>query len=385
MIPIVKLLAPVVILAAGVAGANWLKETAPEVPLQAATAYLPLVEVLTVQAKPQQLSVHTHGEVRPAHTISLLAEVAAKVIWKAPEFEQGALVQAGSLLLKLDPTDYQLALASAAAGVAQARAALALEEAEAQIARRDWQEIGQGEAPPLAVREPQLAMARANLSAALAGLARAQRDLDRCQIVAPYSARLSSQTAELGQYLVPGSQIASLFASDRAEVVLPIRLDQLAWLNMDLSGPLKPLRVEFETEVGGETQHWQGTIDRTTGALDPASRMLRAIAVIEDPLSLLPATSHPALAPGLFVRAKILGKTFPSIISIPRVAMREDQTVLVVDADNRLHIRSVEVLQEQAQIVHLASGLQDQDRVCLTPLSAAIENMLVQILPTPVK
>jgi RND family efflux transporter MFP subunit len=380
MIPIFKILIPVVILAAGMAGANWLESTAPEVPVQPTTSYLPLVEVQTVQAQPQQLSVRTHGEVRPAHTIALLSEVAAKVIWKAPEFEQGALVDGGTLLLKLDPTDYQLALATAEAAVAQAKAALSLEQAEAQIARLDWQEIGQGEAPPLAVREPQLAMAQANLSSALAGLARTQRNLDRCQIFAPYNARLSSQTAELGQYLAPGSQIASLYATDRAEVVLPIRLDQLAWLDLPLGGPSQPLKVDFETEVGGKTLHWQGYIDRTTAALDPASRMLQAIAVIEDPLSLLAQSEHPALTPGLFLRAQIHGRNFPSVITIPRVALREDHTVLVVDQEDRLHIRAVEILQEQAQIVHLASGLNDQERVCLTPLSTAMENMLVQII-----
>ena len=66
-------------------------------------------------------------------------------------------------MARIDAADYQLAVVRARAQVAQSQEALAREEAEAELARQDWQALGRGEPPPLAVREPQLAQARAVL------------------------------------------------------------------------------------------------------------------------------------------------------------------------------------------------------------------------------
>ncbi len=374
MTPLLKVVAPVVILLGGLAGARWLHETAPQVPAQFPETTVPLVETLSVQSAPRTLQVQSHGEALAARQVQLVAEVSARVVWIAPELEAGDFVRSNAPLLRLDSTDYELAEATAEARLAQAEAAWQLEEAEAEIARADWAEHGEGPPPALVAREPQLARASADVRAAQAALDAARRDLARCEIRAPFDARVETRAVSVASFVVPGQGLCQLADSAAAEVMVPVRLHDLAFLDLSLGLDPRPLAVRLTANIAGAEATWQGQVVRTGASLDPSNRMASLVVRVEAPYS-----GPVALVPGTFVQATIDGRTVPSVHSIPRAALRDDGTVLILNAQRNLEIRPVTVLQRTGDEILIDSGLRDGDQLITTPLVTIVPGMPLRI------
>jgi len=96
------------------------------------------------------------------------------------------------------------------------------EEAEGEIARQDYAELGRGEPTPLALRLPQRAQARASLQAAKAELESAKLNLSRTAVIAPFSGRVRSKASDLGQFVTPGSRLGRIFSTNVVEVGLEL-------------------------------------------------------------------------------------------------------------------------------------------------------------------
>lgn len=372
--PILKLVAPVALVGGGLAGASWLMATAPEVPPQVPERAIPTVEVQTIERGPRTLTVRGHGEVQPARRVQLVAEIAARVTWVAPELEAGDFVRAGAPLVRMDQTDFELALTTAEARMAQAEAVLLLEEAEAEVAKAEWAEHGEGPPPPLVAREPQLARATADVRAAAAAVDAARRDLERCEVRAPFDARVEARQVTLGSFVAPGTGIAALADSMRAEVQMMIRLDQLAHLGLDLGADPPALPARLEAEIGGVQAAWVAQLTRTGPALSPGNRMAQLTFEVTGPYE-----STPALVPGTFVRVTVEGRRAEQIAAIPRAALRDDDSVLLVNDQSQLELRRVQVLQRTTDTALIRDGLVDGDRVILTPLVTFAEGMDLRI------
>ncbi len=175
-----------ILVAAGLgAFAIFISKPAPET--RAPEFKPPLVRVHKVELQEVQLTVRSQGTVAPRTESQLVPEVWGRVLRVSPAFVVGGFFEEGDSLLEIDPYDYRQALVQARSRVTKARLRLAQEEAEAEVARREWKELGSGEATPLTLREPQVEDARAALQAAEAGVEQAQRDLDRAVVKAPGS------------------------------------------------------------------------------------------------------------------------------------------------------------------------------------------------------
>ena len=200
----------------------------PEVPL-------PLVQVIDVELRDLTLTVTSQGTVSPRTESELVPEVAGRVIEVSPSFVSGGFFEAGELLLRIDPHDYRQAVVQAGSAVAQAELRLASEQAEADVARREWEELGEGgEPPPLTLREPQLAEAEAAVAAARAALLNAERNLERTEIRAPFAGRVRQKQVDVGQFVSPGSPLGTVYAVDYAEIRLPLPDEELAFLDLPL-------------------------------------------------------------------------------------------------------------------------------------------------------
>jgi RND family efflux transporter MFP subunit len=224
------------------------------------------------------------------------------------------------------------------------------------------------------------------VAAAEAALERAERNLDRTRIRAPYAGRVRSKRVDMGQYVTPGVSVATVYAVDAAEVRLPLPDDELAYLDLPLdyrgggtsgSNPGVVLRAEY----GGRVHEWKGSIVRTEGEIDPKSRMVHVVASVPDPYREVPG--RPPLAVGMFVQAEIRGRTARDVAVLPRAAMRSDGRVWVVDDEDRLRFRDVTVLRADREVVLIADGLRDGERVCLSPMEAATDGMQVRIGDRP--
>jgi RND family efflux transporter MFP subunit len=356
----------------------------PEVETRAPEPQPPLVRVADVIPADIQLTVVSQGTVSPRTESQLVPEVAGRVTWVSPRFAAGAFFEEGEPLIRIDPHDYRLAVTRLAAEVARARLRLAQEEAEADVARREWAELGGGEASPLTLREPQLADAKAALEAAEANLATAERNLERTEIRAPYAGRVRRKSVDIGQFVTVGAPVATLYAVDYAETRLPLPDDELAYLDLPLhyrgesqrgTGPRVTLRAEF----AGRTFEWRGRIVRTEGEIDAASRMVHAVARVKDPYGRGDDPSRPPLAVGMFVEAEIEGRKVADVVVLPRAALRGGSQVLIVTPEQRLEFRDVELLRKGREEVVVASGLAAGELVCLSPLEAVTNGMRVRV------
>lgn len=358
--------------------------TAPQAERAEETVRPAAVFVSEAAPEPVQLSVNTQGEVTPLIEIDLIAQVAGRVEYVNPDFVQGGFFEAGEVLLRLEDDDHRLAVTRAQALVSQRRQQLIREQAEAELAREEWEAIGEGEASALTLREPQLADARAQLAGAEASLAEARLNLSRTRISAPFDGRIRAKSADLGQFISPGARLGRVFATDTVEVTLPLSDGEMTLLNMPLAfqaseanpGP----QVTLSAEIGGRERIWPGEIVRTDSVVDPQTRTLSAIVQVDDPYGAAADAAGAPLAVGLFVSAEITGRSIERAYVLPRSALRGADKIYVAERDGTLSIRQVEVIDSNPDRVVLASGVSEGERVITSPVRGAVEGMAVRAL-----
>lgn len=372
-----KVLLPLIVLLSGAAIAAALVNLRPAVERREVVIPPPLVRVMTVAPHDVELVVRAQGTVTPGIESTLVAQVAGRVEWVSPQFADGGLFRHGVALLRLEDSDQKLAVSRAEAQLARARTSLELQQAEAEQARRDWDDLGRGEPTALTLRQPQLAQARAELQGAEASLEQARLDLARTRITAPYDGRIRATRVDVGQFVAPGTPLAEVFSTEYAEIRLPVTKDELGFLDLDLSAAAQSATpVELSGELAGDLHTWPATIVRASGELDPQTRMLPLFARIDDPFG--HDGGRAPLPMGLYVDAAIRGRALAGAVVLPRSALRGESEVLVVDGEERLRFRTVEVARVERDDVVIQAGLEAGERVCVSPLETVIDGMPVR-------
>jgi RND family efflux transporter MFP subunit len=376
-----KILLPAAVIVGAILLAALVIAARPTVERVQTVAPPPLVRVVAATVRDVELSVASQGTVRPRTESVLVAQVAGQVDSVSPRFAAGGFFRRGEVLVRIDSRDYELAVQEGEARVAQAGVRLQLEQAEAEIARDEWEDLGEGEPSSLTLREPQLAEARANLQAAQAVLDKAKLDLERTSVVAPFDGRVSEKRADRGQFIARGAALAAVYATDVAEVELPVSRDDLAFLDLDLGHPdngLEGPETRLVGRVGNTEQVWSARIVRTGSRFDPKTRMLSLYAEVKDPFARRAGATHPPLPMGLFVEAEIAGHAAPDVAVLPRAAIRDGSRVFVVDSDDHLRFRDVTVLRFEGDRALVTAGVEAGERVCLSALETAVDGMTVR-------
>jgi RND family efflux transporter MFP subunit len=377
-----KIILPILILIIGAAGAAGLVASRDVVETRPPEFPPPLVRVSTVHPSKKQLTVAAQGTVAPRTESTLIAQVAGQIKTVSPAFASGGFFEKGDLLLSIDPRDYEVAVSQAKVQVAQAQLKISREQEESDIALQEWERIGKGEPSDLVLRKPQIAEAQAALEAAKGSLTRAELNLERTYIRAPYAGRVRSKAADVGQYVGPGTPVGRIYAVDYAEVRLPIADQDLAYLDLDFgfrdqTGSPHGPKVKLHANFAGQNHTWEGQIVRVEGEVDARSRMIHLVARVNNPYGRSENTNRPPLAVGMYVRAEILGKNVENVYTVPRAALRPDQKLLVV-TDNRLYYREVEILRADPNNVIITNGLQPNEQICLSPLDTVVDGMRVR-------
>jgi len=326
------------------------------------------------------LQVTSQGEARPRTQITLVPQVAGRITFVNPDFIEGGFFEAGETLVQIEDADYRLAVTRASAQVAQAQQALAREQAESELAASEWAELGEGEASSLTLREPQLAEARAQLAAANASLQSARLDLQRTRISAPFSGRVRAKNADLGQYVSPGTQLGTVFSTDVILVRLPLTDHELGLLGIPIAydaADTDGMPVQLSATLADRQHTWQGHITRTDSAIDPQTRVLYAIAEVTDPYG-TGAQGGVPLPVGLFVTASITGRDVENAYILPRSALRGQNSVYVAEEGGTLSVRTVEVIDSDAERVVVSSGVRGGEMVVTSPIRGASDGMRIQ-------
>lgn len=349
-----------------------------------------LVDVVEVALRDQRIDVNAQGLVSPRTRTELVAQVGGKVSSMSSKFEVGGFFRQGDELFAIDDTDYRAAVARAAASVAEAESVLAQEKGRSQVALREWEQRAHrdvtAEAKALALREPQLAQARAQLEATRAELARARKDLQETVVRAPYDGMVGEKLVDVGQFVRVGASMGVIFAVDVAEIRLPVPESKLPYLELPSATGHFSTRnpaVLVDYRYGEDLLQWRGELVRTEGVLDSDSRVLHAVAVVDDPYGLKSPDSANARRPlrmGSFVDAHIEGRIFNDLVKLPREILRPGNKLWVVDAQNTLRERTVKVLRTDGPDMFVYDGLEQRELVCLTSLGPVLPGTPVQIV-----
>ncbi len=380
-----RTLAPILVLLGGFLAAAALLLTAGSIPKQPPSIEPPLVRVLEAAPETFRLRVSTHGTVVPRTESELIPEVAGRVEWVSPALVSGGFFAQGDPLLRVEPLDYELALEQGRARLARAESDLA----NARTAHGRQLDLAKQQAASEAARDDainRLRVAEAARREAVAALAKAERDLARTEVVAPYDGRVRSERVDVGQFVNRGASVATIYAVDFAEVRLPVQDEELAFLDLPLVHPGQgtgsvPAAVTLTARFAGREHQWRGEVVRTEGELDPKTRMVNVVAQVPDPYGT--TEGKPPLSVGLFVEAEIVGAEARNIVVLPRSAMRGRARVIVVDDEGRLRFRAVDVLRVSRDQVFVQGGLAAGDRVCISPLETPIEGMAVRLREAP--
>lgn len=382
---LLKIIIPLLILGAGYYASKVLTDLKPvpevnEDPVQQVSVF-----VETAERIDHVQTVRSQGEVRPQREIIIAPQVNGRVDEIYQDFLVGSFVRKGQLLASLEKADFELALVRAQSTVAGAQQALAREEAEAQVAIQDLQDLGlrPEDASPLARREPQLAQARADLEAANAQLKEAELALRRTAIVAPFDGVIREKTVDIGQFVSPGGSIGRMFSVETFEVSLPITDEELGRIGLPLAynetrdapGP----QVVFSANVAGKQRQWFGRVTRTDALINAQTRQINVFCELDDPYGAGRDGDTP-MVPGLFVEAAIDGQTLENVIRIPRDGLRGADRVLVASEDNTLSIRTVSVALSDRDGAFLTSGIEPGENVIVSPVQAPFDGMAIQIL-----
>lgn len=343
-------------------------------PEEVATA----IRVIRIKKQSIQLEVLSQGNVLPRIQSELIPEVSGRVKWMSPKLVSGGYFDKDEILLSIDDRDYRSSVARHQARVTRAKA----EDEHARFELRRMQELVKNKLTSQSSLENALRnerVAQATLVEARISLEQAQRDLWRTEIRAPYEGLVRTERVDLGQFITRGQSVASIYASDSVEVRLPVADRQLAYLDLPLGyrGELTDAlstEVVLSTTYGGQRYEWIGKLVRTEAEIDSKSRMINAIVRVDNKYD----DGHPPLPIGLFVAASIKGRTVDNIVSLPRAALRNQNQVLIVDKNNRLRYRSVEVMRFEKDKVIISAGLEDGEVVSISPIQTVVDGMRVE-------
>jgi RND family efflux transporter MFP subunit len=347
----------------------------------------PAVRVVRAEPRPVKLVVRTQGSVTPRTESELVAEVSGRIIAVSPSLASGGFLEPGEILVHIDPSDYEIALERARAALSRAESQVGLArtalERQESLAQRSV-----GSSKELDAARSAGQVAEADLRDARAAVTQAERDLERTRVRVPYAGRVRQKKVDVGQYVNRGTPIARVYAVDYAEVRLPIPDREAAYLDLPIdyrgdAGESRGPSVLLRARYAGRDHTWTGHIVRTEGELDPRTRMIHAVARVEDPYARSEDVDRPPLAVGLFVEAEIEGRERGDIVVLPRESLRGADQVAIVGDDGRLELRRVEVLRRDRDRVLVSAGIRAGERVTAGPLAVAVDGMRVRAMEAP--
>jgi len=366
------------VIGAAIAAAVILVVTKPEPPRAEKPLEGTLVEVVQISSRLHNVDLHAKGTVVPAMEVVLQAELGGRVVWQSPELVAGGRFNAGQPMLRIDPRDYELAVESQRSEVNRAKLELSLEARRGEVAKREWNSFGEldvtEEQRALAQRQPQLESTKLALKAAESSLKKAQLDLARTTLRAPFNAMVVSDSVDLGQLISPQSSVAQLVGTDEYHVQVSVPVTSLRTVRIR-NGDAPGSKAKVVQHVGSETIERSAEVIRQLPDLDPGGSMARLLLSIDNPLG---EPGELPLLLGSFVDVAIVAEPIDDAIRLPRTALRNGRNVYVMNDQNLLEIREVQIAWTEPDAVLVTDGLKSNDRIVTSRIATPVPNMLLR-------
>lgn len=359
----------VLVLAAGAAGAWWLVSQPPRIERRAPVEPpAPLVDTVLAQRQAAAPSLHGFGRVIAEREAHLASRVSGELLEFTDAALPGRVVEAGSVLARLDDADLRLALREAEAALAQAEAALAMERGEQQRAETEYRSFGRelsAERRALVLRQPQLRQAEAEVERARAARDRAQLELERATLTAPWRGMVQSRLLGSGSMVNNGTELLHLVDVSRFWIRVSLPGEALGWLYAaDANGPGSGVTLSTRTWPGGETR--RGEVIAILPALEEQGLQAQLLVAVDDPLGL--DNGAAPLRLGDVVRLEFEARPQDDLFVLPAAALRPGDELWLLDEEERLRRRTVSVIHRGETRVLIADGLEDGERVVTSQL-----------------
>jgi RND family efflux transporter MFP subunit len=404
------------------------KKAATEVSRKVRTIFLQSVDVV-----PRAIG---YGYVEPGQVWQVVPEVSGKIVAVSPAFKKGSFVRAGEVLVRIEPTDYELTVNRMAANIESINAkldeldgqeknyltSLKIQQDLLKLKQKEWERNQQlmktrsisSSALDRSLMDYQSQLAqvqeiknsialiptsrkalKAELKSTQIQLEEARVDLKRTEIVAPFNCRITETSAEIGQYVQQGSTIASADGTNRSEITAQLPLESMQKLlagvdsepitataetmdriRMDKIRDRFGLKVKVRLVNARDRAVWDADFTRTDATLDAQTRTLGVIIAVDNPYGLIIIGQRPPLVRNMFCEVEVSGRSIAEQIVIPRSALH-DGWVYVVDGENRLRRRSVDVAFTQSDFAVIREGLIAGEQVVVSDVMPAVEGMLL--------
>ncbi|MEO1693610.1 MAG: efflux RND transporter periplasmic adaptor subunit [Pseudomonadota bacterium] len=370
---------PVLVIAGAVAAYQYLYLTRQTPAQQTPTETRFPVAALTAEPADIRPKLNLFGNALSGREVELRALVAGRVIDTASNFRDGARIERESVLLTIDPFDYESAIAETTAQITEARArveelkaSIAVEEGGLKFAR-DQLEIGRADlarAERLARRgnisdralderrltvsqrqqavtqsENNLKVQRARVKqqeAAIVRLqataARNQQRLTETKLKAPFSGYLTSVNAQVGRMVSSNDQVATLIDRDQIDVKFTLSDNEYGRLAGGEESALLGRAVQVRWDVGGKPVTYRATVDRIAARVQSTTGGVDVFARVSEPES-----GRVALRPGAFVGIRLDDILFSDVLSVPPTAVYDRKRVYLIE-DGRLKAQPITIV-----------------------------------------
>lgn len=400
-IKIIRVTLPILIVVAGVAFAKHIYDTRPVAKRVKPVIPPPLVETITLEPIDHSVVINAMGKVMAAQTISLKARVGGFVAETSEEFIPGGIYRKGDIILKLDPSDFRLAVKQQEALLSKAEASLQLEMGKQEVAKAELRlmQHTSGRAisdANLALRVPQLEQIKADIASIRVDLDKSRLNLERTVVRAPFNCMIMDTSVEAGSQISSQDNLATLSGIDEYRVEATVPVDQIRWIEFPPSLTRKAASSSkggavtrrgssvLLTTIDGVTHN--GEVIRLLGSLSDQSRLARILIRIQNPISLKQNRETPLLIES-YVRADIQGKTIENVFLLPRSAVRDGNRIWLVadksDMDkSSLIIRDIDLLWKNSDSVVIRNGVKSGQQLVVSELSSPVNGMAVKVRDT---
>lgn len=368
------------IVAATAEGIRWIYRTQPKAEqINHKRKSAALVETVTVVRKTWEPQLVVLGTVRPAQEIVLSPRVRGQVVSLSPSFVPGGMVKTGELLLQIDPEDFENTVSIRRSELEQVEASWEIEEGRQSLAKQELKLLGDtidDVNRALVLREPQAASIKSQLAAAKAAVQRAELDLKRTRVLAPFDAQILRRDVNVGSQVQPGDDLGQLVGVDEYWVMAAVPVRNLRWIrftNDEQEGSTATLR---NPDAWGPDTKRHGRVERMIGALDEQTRLARVLVTVDDPLG--QKSEVPPLILDTIIEVRISGIAIDDVVRLKRDYVHDRNTVWVMK-DDKLEIRETEIVFQDPEYAYVRSGLETGEEVVTTTLATVANGVLLRL------
>lgn len=383
----------------------------PPIEHEEATFPVKAVEVITIKKIPFRARAMAFGNVEPATVLKAKSEVSGKISYIHPKLKKGASLKKGTVVLRIEPTSFEISLNQSKAGLAGsqsslnqlvteekstkralsisqknlnvglkelnriktlwnkrliARSTLDNEEQKVLSLRQQVQDI-QGKLSSYASRK---AATRAQIKQSKSQVNQSKDTLGKTEVIMPFDARIGKVSVEKGEFTPAGGLLFEALGVQAVEITAQLPTKQFRPLitgmgksdngSMNLNNPasiqnaLTKMNLEARVRLVGDSSEasiWDGQLIRLSESVDPTRDTLGLVIAVDKPYEGIIPGKRPPLLKGMYTSVELFSPAKPTLV-VPRKAVHQGR-IYIANDKNMLEVQAINILFQQGEMVVL--------------------------------